>query len=80
MNRRHMLKTTAAFVTLPTMMATAVLGQNAKSAEKKHADDTTMAGSHSLAMSRIAKDKATDPAVKRSYRGRSPSSRRSPTS
>jgi putative membrane protein len=64
MNRRHMLKTTVALATLPTMMGTTAFAQDAQSAEKKHAEETKKVGSLSLATSRVAKDKATDLMVK----------------
>jgi len=68
MNRRTMLTAVAAAATLPTLLSsTATFAQTAAApgeAEKKHARDTKKVGSLSLATSRVAVDKASDPMVK----------------
>ena len=65
MNRRHMLTTTVALAALPAMLASVARAQGtAMAPEKKHAEDTKKVGSLSLATSRVAKEKATDPMVK----------------
>jgi putative membrane protein len=65
MNRRHMLKTTVAMATLPTMMAASAFAQDGNiDAEKKHAAETKKVGTLSLATSRIAQKTATNPMLK----------------
>jgi putative membrane protein len=65
MNRRHMLTTTVALAALPAMLASVARAQDTVMVpEKKHAEDTKKVGSLSLATSRVAKEKATDPMVK----------------
>ena len=68
MNRRHMLSAVAAAAALPVILSsTASIAQVAKAAgdaEKKHADEAKNVGSLSLATSRVAVEKASDPMVK----------------
>jgi len=68
MNRLHMLSAVAAAAALPVILSsTASIAQVAKAAgdaEKKHADETKKVGSLSLATSRVAVEKASDPMVK----------------
>jgi len=68
MNRRKMLTTAVAAAALPALFSsTAVFAQTgatASDAEKKHADATKRVGSLSLASSRVAVEKASDPLVK----------------
>ncbi len=68
MNRRAMLTAVAAATALPALLSsTATFAQASMApsdAEKKHADDTKKVGSLSLATSRVATEKASDPMVK----------------
>jgi putative membrane protein len=65
MNRRFMLKTTAALAILPTMYASSAVAQDAPvAAEEKHREETKKVGSLSLATSRLAVDRASDEMVK----------------
>ena len=68
MNRRTMLTAVAAAAALPALLSTtASFAQTPVTpgdAEKKHADDTKKVGSLSLAASRVAVEKASDPSVK----------------
>jgi len=68
MNRRNMLTAVVAAATLPAILSsTAAFAQAASvagDAEKKHAEDTKKVGSLSLATSRVAAEKASDPMVK----------------
>jgi putative membrane protein len=65
MNRRFMLKTTAAVAILPTMYASSAFAQDALvAAEEKHAEETKKVSSLSLATSRLAVDKASDEMVR----------------
>ena len=69
MNRRTMLTAVAAAAALPALLSsTTSFAQTAAAApgeaEKKHAGDTKKVGSLSLATSRVAVEKASDPMVK----------------
>jgi putative membrane protein len=66
MNRRNMLKTTVALAILPAFLASEAFAQDTgdTDAEKKHAELTKKVGALSLATSRVAAEKATDPMVK----------------
>lgn len=66
MNRRNLLKSTAALAMVPTMIASAqsVVAASSEDAEKKHAEQTKTVGSLALATSRVALEKASDPMVK----------------
>ncbi|MFK4771518.1 DUF4142 domain-containing protein [Rhizobium sp. ZW T2_16] len=68
MNRRKMLTAIAATAALPVLLSsTATFAQTEETtgeAEKKHADETKKVSSLSLATSRVAAEKASDPMVK----------------
>ncbi|MBW9091942.1 DUF4142 domain-containing protein [Rhizobium wenxiniae] len=68
MNRRKMLTAVAVTAALPVLFSsTAALAQTENTtgdAEKKHAGETKKVGSLSLATSRVAAEKASDPMVK----------------
>ena len=68
MNRRKMLTAVAATAASPILFSsTAAFAQTANTTgdpEKKHADETKEVGSLSLATSRVAAEKASDPMVK----------------
>lgn len=67
MNRRLVLQSAAAIAAVPAILsATAAFAQTTPSgdAEKKHAEQTKMVGSLSLATSRVAVSKASDAMVK----------------
>jgi putative membrane protein len=68
MNRRTMITAVAAIAAVPTLLAsTSAFAQTSTAmgeAEKKHAEATKKVGSLSLAASRIAVEKASDPMVK----------------
>jgi putative membrane protein len=68
MNRRTLITSAAAIAAVPTLLtSTSAFSQTAATmgeAEKKHAEATKKVGSLSLATSRVAVEKATDPMVK----------------
>ncbi|RFB88780.1 hypothetical protein B5K11_25335 [Rhizobium leguminosarum bv. trifolii] len=69
MNRRKTLTGFAAAAALPTLMSSTFVHAQSHSpamgdAEKKHAEDTKKVGSLSLAISRVATEKASDGRVK----------------
>ncbi len=68
MNRRKMRTAVAATAALPVLISSttafAQIEKTTGDAEKKHADETMKVGSLSLATSRIAVEKASDPIVK----------------
>ena len=64
MDRRTLLASAAAISALLSAPAFAQTTATAGDAEKKHADDTKKVGALSLATSRVAAEKATDPMVK----------------
>lgn len=67
MNRRLLLKSAVSLAAIPAVLATSAIAQTAMpmgEAEKKHAQATKKIGLLSLATSRVALEKATDPMVK----------------
>ncbi|MCO5733375.1 DUF4142 domain-containing protein [Rhizobium sp. SSA_523] len=68
MNRRHIMKAAVAIAAVPALLSsTSASAQSASApgeAEKKHAMATKPVGALSLATSRLATSKATDPMVK----------------
>ncbi len=67
MNRRTLLTSAAFAAAVPAFLSMPAFAQTAAApgdAEKKHADDTKKVGSLSLAASRVAVEKASDPMVK----------------
>jgi putative membrane protein len=67
MNRRTLLTSAAFAAAVPAFLSMPAFAQTAAApgdAEKKHADDTKKIGSLSLAASRVAVEKASDPMVK----------------
>jgi putative membrane protein len=67
MNRRNMLTVIAAAAAVPALLSSPAFAQTASApgdAEKKHAHETKKVGSLSLATSRVAVEKASDPMVK----------------
>jgi putative membrane protein len=67
MNRRNMLTVIAAAAAVPALLSSPAFAQTVSAsgdAEKKHADETKRVGSLSLATSRVAVEKASDPMVK----------------
>jgi len=67
MNRRTVLASAAFAAAIPALLSVPAFAQGAPApgdAEKKHAADTKKVGSLSLATSRVAEEKASDPMVK----------------
>jgi predicted outer membrane protein len=67
MNRRSLLTSAAFAAVVPAFVSIPALAQTASppgDAEKKHGEETKKVGSLSLATSRVALDKASDPMVK----------------
>lgn len=67
MNRRLLLKSALSLAAIPTALATSAIAHTATpmgEAEKTHAEATKKVGALSLATSRVALEKATDPMVK----------------
>lgn len=67
MNRRTLIASAAFAAALPALLSSTAVAQTAVAAadaEKNHADETKKVGSLSLATSRVAVEKASDPMVK----------------